>query len=121
MLALIWRVMAIMARAISFFGSGKPLPRGAAWQYSQPTLSACEMACMFAMTSGPGWALAQERAAAARRSGFIGNQYTERVRLNTVHSKRRHPLASRLRPYGPVCWTVGLLSTLIVAMLLSTA
>src|SRR5215472_9227582 len=67
------RVMAIMARAISFLGSVNPLPRGAVWQYSQVTPKACEMDCMVAMRSGVGWACARDRAVtAAIAPYFIG-------------------------------------------------
>ena len=80
--------MAIMARAISFFGSGNPLPRGAAWQYSQLTPKACEMTCMFAITSGPGCALAQQSIVAATKSGFmLRTSISDRFQPDLPHTR----------------------------------
>src|SRR5580658_7573592 len=61
------RVIAIIARAMSFLGSGWPLPRSATWQYSQLTPSAVAIVCMVAERSARGACAAQVTATARRR------------------------------------------------------
>ena len=73
---------------MSFLGSGCPLPRGAEWQYSHCTPSACTISCMSGMMSAGGACAARHPAAANKIKRLLRIFYSI-IDCITMFSKSR--------------------------------